>query len=315
MKVSNNPTYSARTLVSLLIIFMLILFFITIGVSIGRKSSQDNEENLSLRTPIETCQQTLHISAVPAQDAYTVFSLETRDGTQSELVYYNLEDVVVQLNGIGFTLETALRDGKTSISELTSWARTDAQNGFCTETAETVNGLTQFLYHYNEFNLYIIYDVLETPDGGQHLIQSFRIHPPYSDLSLKSINFTDAEGNLITREDWGLTFEVAEVTATSITLNCTQSGGQQIGQLKTYSYILDSDSEQKCLTAATHEVDIEADATTFYILDWSDNCGDLPSGTYSLSIEVCDNYDESQMHPLMRNYHDRQWYTISFDIP
>ena len=105
------------------------------------------------------------------------------------------------------------------------------------------------------------------------------------------------------------------MTPTGITLKCTQSGGQQVGQLQTRYYDLTSVDEQKSLTYGENAVEIAENGDTLYTLDWSDACGALPSGTYQISIEFRDVYDESQIHPLIRKFHNSQYYGLDFEIP
>lgn len=259
--------------------------------------------------------RSLLISAIVDSEAgVTKFSPEDLNGCQSELMYNDLTSVQIQLGGIMKPLEEAIRNQDVTVAQLTAWARMDAENGLCEETVVSKNGLAEFVYLYGDFDLHIIHDIYETPDGQQHLISVFNLFPPNSGTG-KGLFFTNEDGSLMDLEDWGITTEVTEVTPTGITFNCIQSGGQQIGELKTNLYMLDSKTEERAVTNGVNEVVIERDATTTITLDWSETCGELPSGTYILNFEVRDNYDESQVHPLMRNFHDRQYYGFEFDIP
>lgn len=258
----------------------------------------------------EETQQRLCISVTQSQ---AEFSLE--DFGKGELIYDGVADVKILLDGAEIPLEEAIQNRAVSVPELVAWARTDAENGLCQESSETANGLTEFLYHYSEFNLCTIYDILDAPDGRQHLIQRLSIQSPYNSCSVKNTVFLDDDGNILTREDWGITLEVQDVTPTGITLKCTQSGGQQVGQLQTRYYDLTSVDEQKSLTYGENAVEIAENGDTLYTLDWSDACGALPSGTYQISIEFRDVYDESQIHPLIRKFHNSQYYGLDFEIP
>lgn len=263
----------------------------------------------------EAYQQKLRISSTPQPGAYVSLPLKDLDETDGTMIYDALSDVKILLDGSEFPLEEAIRDCRVSIPELISWARLDARNGYCRESTQTHNGLTQFLYHYSSFNLLTIYDVLDTPDGRQHLIQSLRIAPPDSSFTVGSTVFTDAEGNILDREDWGLTLEVQDAAPTGITLRFTQTGGQQIGQLKAIHYSLDSVSEETHLVSGVCEAELAENDTSLCTLDWSDLCGELPTGEYYISIEVYDFFDESQVHPLMQDFHRSQYYGVSFEIP
>ena len=50
-------------------------------------------------------------------------------------------------------------------------------------------------------------------------------------------------------------------------------------------------------------------------LDWADIYGELPSGEYEIWLYIQDIFDESQVHPLMQDYHDMQIYPVEFSIP
>lgn len=42
--------------------------------------------------------------------------------------------------------------------------------------------------------------------------------------------------------------------------------------------------------------------------------GELPAGDYRIDLQIVDCYNEEEVHPLMRNYRDDQWYSIEFTI-
>ena len=50
------------------------------------------------------------------------------------------------------------------------------------------------------------------------------------------------------------------------------------------------------------------------ILDLSKKYGDLAAGEYVVYLSVKDRYSESDGHPLMRNYYDRQRFAVSFAV-
>lgn len=261
----------------------------------------------------EESQRKLWIAVTQSEDAYTVISLD--DLGEGELVYEDVTDVNILLDGEKIPLEEAIRNRMVSVPELIGWARTDAQNGLCKEFSETDNGLTEFMYHYIGCNVSTFYDILDAPDGSQHLIQRLSIQSPFSSCSVKNMIFFDDVGNLLDREDWGITLEVEDVTPTGITLRFTQSGGQQVGRLQTRYYILSSAEIRQELPYGEYAMEITENGDTLYTLDWSETWGALPSGTYQISVEVRDVYDESQMHPLIRKFHNGQFYGLDFEIP
>lgn len=324
MRSTNRLALIHKNILCFLLAFILLLLFAAAGFFLGRQTQTsaevDSITQLQETGPIlsslsASAEQKLCISAVPQSGAYVKFSLKELNGANGTMTYVDMSDVKILLSGTEASLEEAIRDQHISTPELISWASLDAQNGYCQESTETHNGLTQFLYHYSSFNLFTIYDVLDAPDGREHLIQSLRITPPDGSFTVGSTVFTDAEGNILDREDWGLTLEVQDAVPTGITLRFTQTGGQQIGQLKAIHYSLDSVTEETHLVSGVCEAEIKENGTSQCTLDWSDLCGELSMGEYLISVEVYDFFDESQVHPLMQDFHRSQYYGVHFEIP
>lgn len=228
--------------------------------------------------------------------------------------YAYLSEVNIQLNGSVLSLAEAVDSGLVSFNKLVAWAKLDADEGYCTVSATSQNGQTKFLYRYGDYELVIFDDIYETPDSSQHYIQKCTIFPRDMGVKGYSLPTTDT-GKPLDLEDWGITTNVTEVTSTGITFQITQSGGQQIGSLRTYMIYLTSLAEKKQILHDIIEIDIHMDGTTSITWNWEENCGALPSGTYLLDFTVTDVYDESQVHPLMQNYHDVQAYGFYFEIP
>ena len=150
----------------------------------------------------------------------------------------NLSEASIEIDQNSYTLQDALASNKVSVDEIILSAHTDAINGFCREKAESDNGLATFIYLYEDFQLATVYDILEAPDGEKHIINSIAISKPGADYTQK---YYDAESPYLyylDREDWGLAFSVADVTSTGIEFQCSQSSGQQLGQLEITNYYL-----------------------------------------------------------------------------
>lgn len=250
------------------------------------------------------------------------FSKEDLNGNFTHgLSYHNVTDVTIELDGAVLALEEAFQTGALTEEEIFTFARQDAKQGFCVEEFKSRNGLTHFTYRYPNYNLRLIYDVYETPDGQQHLICDMAIYPPSGVILGEYLDFYDEEtGERLDREDWGLTLEAAQVSATGITINCTQSGGQQVGELRTSYFLLAHANSFVQRLSGSAEIPsfdfaFQMDGTTQLQLDWTDSYGTLPSGDYVLWLYVNDIFDESQLHPLMRDYHDLQIYPVAFSIP
>jgi len=295
---------------------LLILSFLLTGCSTANPEATET-------APVEAAVPRLNISLVSDMSIGTTrFSKEELNGNFSHgLDYRNVTDVTIALDGAVLALEEALKSGALTEEEIFAFARLDAKQGFCTEEFKSKNGLTHFTYRYPDYNLRLIHDVYETPDGQQHLICHMAIYPPSGVILGEYLDFYDEEtGERLDREDWGLTLEAAQVSGTGITIHCTQSGGQQIGVLHVFDFVLtDTDRFVSGLNGSAEmpgcDFDLQMDGTTEIQLDWADIYGELPSGEYEIWLYIQDFFDESQVYPLMRDYHDMQIYPVAFSIP
>lgn len=295
---------------------LLILSLLLTGCSTANPEATET-------APVVAAGPNLNISLVSDLSVETTrFSEEDLNGNFTHgLSYHNVTDVTIELDGAVLALEEAFQTGALTEEEIFTFARQDAKQGFCVEEFKSRNGLTHFTYRYPNYNLRLIYDVYETPDGQQHLICDMAIYPPSGVILGEYLDFYDEEtGERLDREDWGLTLEAAQVSATGITINCTQSGGQQVGELRTSYFLLAHANSFVQRLSGSAEIPsfdfaFQMDGTTQLQLDWTDSYGTLPSGDYVLWLYVNDIFDESQLHPLMRDYHDLQIYPVEFSIP
>lgn len=255
----------------------------------------------------------LHLNYKPDQKSFMTFEEEDLSGAfQGSLGYFQVTDVMVELEGGAVPLEDALRDGAITFHEIHYLAQKDAEAGICYKNVESKRGLTRFSYDYLSYKLYITDDVYETPDGKHHHIRKILVTTTGNDpVSL----YPELD-----QEDWGITFEVGDVTPASITLNYTQSGGQLIGQLRTGNYSLSRTDIVKAVSALDdmrmpESQQIEHNTEGSITLDFENYFGTLESGDYLLYLYLHDDYDPEQIPPLIRNYHDIQCYTVEFSIP
>lgn len=242
----------------------------------------------------------------------------TTDELTQNMYYVGLSRVTVTVDGHAMALEDALHQGMITFAQLAADAQLDARNGFCEESATSYNGVSYFVYRYPELSVGLVNDVYATPDGQQHLIRKLSVYAPDEDVTPPN-HYYDSNWGLLDLEDWGLTFSVEQVSTTAITLRCTQSGGQQIGQLSVDWYSLRN--EQGFLPnlsgtaeSPSCEVALQMDGETQITLDWTEEYGSLPGGQYVLTLNIQDHYDPSQLHPLMQNFHDWQAYNLEFTI-
>lgn len=233
------------------------------------------------------------------------------------ITYVGLNTVDIQLGDKNLPLADAIKNGEVTVEELIAWARIDARYDLCTETFESKNGLAQFYYTYPEFQLGLIYDVYETPDGESHLIKQFSVRALNQDPSTPAFPKADGTG-FLDDEDWGLTFEVPEATSTSVKVKCTQKDGQQVGTLHVQDYILYSTTEEGKIyfdkEKTAQGIPLNMDGTTDFSIDWKDAFGELPKGDYAIRLTLEDVYDPADIHPLIRKYHDQQFYEVKFSV-
>lgn len=277
----------------------------------------------------ESSEEMLRFSVTALEEpGYTVISQEERK-TDAYIAYLDLAEVAVHIDGADIPLAEAIREEKLTVPEILAFARRDARNGFCRETYVSEHGLTHFSYTYPECEVQIAYDVYETPDGNQTLIEEIYILAITDQKRTISHTYVDEEspwGYFLDREDWGLAFEVSSVSPTQITLDYSQQGGQQIGELFVEEYILypmeDDGAPAKAPgylgkskeSSGGLPIPLPSDTLGQITIDWSDTAGTLAPGEYYLKLSLSDSYEESDVHPLMENYYDRQSYHVAFSI-
>ena len=260
-----------------------------------------------------TVEEGLGFTSFPAEDL--------NSNLTEDLTYLDLKDVTIKINDDHYPLEDAIRQELITVEEIFAYARLDARDKICGETFETEHGLTHFTYCYPEFYLHLVYDVFESPDGKAHLISDITLYQPGSNIGYFYVD--KKTGTPLFREDWGLTLEPADVSPTGLTLNITQSGGQQIGALQAESYTLFTEDYSTPVPELPGNVNTAQDAPIFviaqnaqsqYTIDWTNLYGKLPKGNYVMTLHVHDIFDASQIHPLMEDFSDRQYYDIPFRI-
>ncbi len=257
-----------------------------------------------------------------------VISKEKLGGnTNVEMGYFNLAEVTIHLNGTDISLPEAIRDGKLTVAEIFAFARIDAQNGFCEETYNSVRGLTHFTYTYPECEVTLSYDLYETPDGKQTLIEELNISDVAKPGSARNSSYfyldKDSEwGYFLDREDWGIAFEVTNVSSDQITLSYTQQGGQQLGELQVDDYTLFSAERfhdphgylGSFFNRLEQPILLTKDGAGQFRLNLPEGVDMLDAGEYYLCLRVTDIFEESEVHPLNVDYYDKQSYYVVFTI-
>ena len=262
---------------------------------------------------VESSTPSLQISYKADTESFTSFAeTDYKEKLLWDLEYFEVKDVMIPIGDDLVPLEDALSNGQITFSEIHYLAQKDADAGICYETVESKRGLTQFSYDYISYKLIITNDIYETPDGKQHHIRKLLV----TQTGCNPVSIYPE----LDQEDWGIEFEVADVTPSGITLNYTQSDGQLIGQLRTGNYSL----SRTDIVHAVRRLDdmlmpesqrIEHNSEGSITLEFEQIFGALESGDYLLYLYLHDTYNPEQVPPLVRNYHDMQCYTVEFSIP
>lgn len=299
-----------QTIIISLLVFALFLS----ACSIRTPPSADPNETASSPT-----HQKLILQVYASDDGSSKrITSEDLGGSFTEnLLYSNITDVTIQVDGNILPLEEALRNQLITDADIFYLARLDAINGICGQSTESIRGLTNFTFSYPEFDLRIIYDIYETPDGNQRLISDCGIFLPGTAPAAYSTFIIN--GELYDLEDWGLTIELSKITSSGINIKCIQTDGQQIGQLSIHYFGIRGadgwvDRIDGKVTAPEINCAINMNGTTDLSIDWSDYFGNLPAGTYLIELYIEDIYDANNQHPLMINYHDLQAYSLEVTI-
>ena len=270
--------------------------------------------------------QRLKFTVVPTEEIGFIKIPDEKKGSEkAELVYQNLSEVKITLNGKTEPLEDAIRTGKITGAEIFAYARVDAENGFCKESFSSDVGLTHFVYAYPDYALEIAYDVLESPDGRQTLINEITIADTAESISSSDHFYVDESsrwGYFLDREDWGLEFTVKTVTPESLTVTYTQKQAQELGELTCEGYIMFAETEDEntldefVTQAVWHEpeevIAITSDGSGEITFDWSETAGKLDPGTYYVRIGIRDNYDPEKVPANVTKRYDKQAYCVEF---
>lgn len=284
-------------------------------------NGQPQPEPAPVEAPTEPAGPALRLQVTQSTSTDWIDVLkEVTEDTNIQVSYcYGVSQADIEVDGERLSLEEALTTGRITQAQIACYARLDAETGYCAQSQETRNGLTHFTYRYPDFNLRVIYDVYVTPDGESDLIDHLVIYPARDDMLLGAYtNFYDPETGQTDWEDWGLTFTAVEATATTVTVRCQQTGGQQIDQLSVDWYYLNSPDVAIPDTGGQSplcDVPLNMGGETTFTLDWTEAYGELPPGKYRVTLNILDHFDESQVHPLMQDFHDWQFYDVEFTIP
>lgn len=298
----------------MLSVVILLLATFTVGCTL-EKPETDVSSNCRLKLTVEVSDEPFytHISADELGTAY-----------DNEILYHSISKVSIEIDGAYVDLVEAIHDGKVTPEEIVAYAKIDARNGQCEMQYQSEVGYAHYSYIYEDFELVTAYDVFEAPNGNDYHVEDLTIGlPGYTENTGFDYPVVKAGDEWLDlgQEDWGVTFEPIEATATTLNIRCMQAGGQHFGKLIVTDYELwrieennwDRCSQKEDWADYPYEsTEIIQDDTTEFTVDWSGQYGKLPCGTYSLAITIEDDYE--QTHAFMKNYKDKQRYTIEFSI-
>lgn len=142
--------------------------------------------------------------------------------------YQYVRNVQIQLGRDSVPLEEAIRDGKITIQQMYAQACKDAEEGICTLTRLSQNGVTNNIFCYPEFQINIVDDLLE--HDGQDI--------PVAYLAVSGANQTpntidgwdSQRKSPRVKEDWGMSFD-AVFSDGSLSVVVHQADGMQQGTL------------------------------------------------------------------------------------
>lgn len=323
-----------------IILVLLLVFLLTACTASSREPALETQPPTLSNLPTEAAS----LSSVNAQlinlrligsaniTGEQCITSEELEGIYDGEIYYSYSsDVLIKIDDTEMSLRDAILNRCISVEEFLAGLRTDARNGYCEETYGSYLGLTHFIYTYKQYHVVVYDDLWEAPNGESFLVREIWIQPGYvSEFDPTGIArmYQDENGIDISyrREDWGLTFEVVEVTPTSVRVNVIQQGGQQFGQLqadlksvpvfKNIEGFLNTKHGTRAHTEATPSDGlITMNGTTEFTFDWSKDLGELPSGLYSIYFMIYDIYDPAQIHPFTKNYKDSEAFCFVFEIP
>lgn len=313
-------------------VYAIVLVMLLLGICVALITKSKDNVSLMERTPISTevtatAPEKLTVSLIGNQSLR--MEAEAEDGAEhtaifpagnasdcgTEIHYVDVRDVRVEVDGMVYDLEDAMREEFISLEQIYAYSRIDARFGYCETFTKVRNGLSFLVFRYPEYELRFTYDYDSSPNGEHRLVNEL-----YISKNRYDVNSSD---NRVVQEDWGVTFEVREVNSSSITLRCIQSGGQQLGELIVDLFFIDSAREEASLPRLDGNTGIDSyqpktiisrDAVSEITLDWTDIYGELPPGDYLMSLRVRDAYDPTDTHPVMSKFESRQSYTIPFVI-
>ena len=304
------------TTIKKLLLLLLILFFVCFSVfyfGIHRKSTIETADSGS--TLIQ-----FHVQVDPDRGYQQILS-DAAGKRCSKISTYDLSEILVEADGDLFSIEDAVSQKILSPESVYAQALIDSQNNVCRVSYSSNLGLSKFVFLYEEYELLIRHDIFEAANGVEYLINDLIIAAPGEAIKLRpGYQYSGKDGTVLNllAEDWGIQWDVKEISPTSLTANCVQYGGQQVGDLEIIRFRV-FDHKWGELPVAEDQsvkeqipVPIQMNTTSELLFDWESMYGKLNAGEYYLYIVIQDKYDT--IHPFLQKYSDTQQYFIPFTI-
>ena len=171
----------------------------------------------------------------------------------------------------------------------------------------TFGGLNSSFGSKNTFTLELVKDDTEIyfnrAGGGSELVllKNEETGEWIKPVNINTQQDQEIDKETITNKEWGLTLTAENVTPTSATIKCTQSGGEPTGELQTGSrYILETWTQEygwqevSCYGEVNWTLEawlIPKDRVTEWEVEWEWLYGQLSEGKYRIGKEITDFRD------------------------
>lgn len=306
-------------ILSIIGLILAAAMLLGIGFAIGKSKASTQDSPPAAAAEAEAARPQIFVENSDSDTEFHEFTAEELGiAFDGKVSYSGLSQVNIQIGDTVMPLEDALKNGEITVEVLIADIRLDAEDKVCRERTASKLGLSRFIYQYRDFDAEITYDVYETPAKGNYIIRQICFYPPGHALNVShAYSDDDHPGEWIDREDWGISLKSDSVTPGGMVLECLQSGGQQIGTLHADYFMLFKANEPAAGDTVTIDCStpLTMGGTCEITLDWSDTYGELSSGDYAVFLLVRDEFDESQVHPLMRDFKSTQYYVVEFAVP
>ena len=159
----------SRRILSIIGLILAAVLLLGIGFAIGRNEVQstvpdatDVADNIAY-TEDDVPALDLTVTRVGNTDSQIFSPEELGNNFNQGMSYCGVTDVSISLSDGSERLEDALKNGDITEEEIFFRARQDARDGHCQETFETQHGVTFYNYHYPDYDLWLVYDVFNSP--------------------------------------------------------------------------------------------------------------------------------------------------------